>query len=319
MTAIHTVRGGISPEQLGFCQSHEHLMLRMGPSYRINHDLLLDSVDKSLSEVLSFRDAGGDTLIEAQPGGCGRMPLELRKISEASGVNIIAVSGFHKLCYYEKQHWIHSIEPGRLEKLFAAEVQKGMYIGLEGECEPLQTDMRAGVIKGALEARPLSGRYSELFGALASAAAESSAPIMIHVDPGADVLGLASFLMHRGVLPQKVMFCHLDRAVPELEIHKRLLELGFFLEFDTIGRPKYHSDEIEIELFKSHIRSGYARQLLFSLDTTRARMRAYTPGAVGLDYILRRFIPQMLAAGISKRDIGLISHDNAVKFFCSKM
>ena len=152
MAEIHTVLGGISPDGLGFCQSHEHLMLRMGPSYRLNHDLLLDSVEKSLSEVLSYREAGGDTLIDAQPGGCGRMPAELREISEASGVNIIAVSGFHKLCYYDKGHWIHGCAPGRLEKLFAGEALEGMFLGLEGECELCRTDMRAGVLKGALEA-----------------------------------------------------------------------------------------------------------------------------------------------------------------------
>ena len=316
MAEIHTVLGGISPDGLGFCQSHEHLMLRMGPSYRLNHDLLLDSVEKSLSEVLSYREAGGDTLIDAQPGGCGRMPAELREISEASGVNIIAVSGFHKLCYYDKGHWIHGCAPGRLEKLFAGEALEGMFLGLEGECELCRTDMRAGVLKGALEAGPLDGKYRELFGALAGAAAESGAPVMIHTDPGADVLSLAAFLMNRGVPPAKVMFCHLDRAVPELEVHKRLLDLGFFLEFDTIGRFKYHSDESETELFLYHIRSGYAGQLLFSLDTTRARLRAYTPGAVGLDYILRRFIPKLLAAGVSTSDIGRMSHNNVVKFFC---
>ena len=89
-----------------------------------------------------------------------------------------------------------------------------------------------------------------------------------------------------------------------------MLESGAFLEFDTIGRFKYHSDEQEIELFRRHIADGFGRQLLFSLDTTRARLSAYGPTEVGLDYIHRVFLGKMRQAGITEEQIRQISAEN---------
>ena len=55
---------------------------------------------------------------------------------------------------------------------------------------------------------------------------------------------------------------------------------------------------------------GGGEQLLFSLDTTRSRLKAYDPDAVGLAYILNTFVPAMRKAGISENQIQKISVDN---------
>ena len=91
----------------------------------------------------------------------------------------------------------------------------------------------------------------------------------------------------------------MDRAIPDLAVHKKVLDAGVYLEFDTIGRFKYHSDEQEIALFQTLLDQGYEDQLLFSLDTTRERLKAYNPDGVGLDYILKTFCPAMRNAGIT--------------------
>lgn len=93
-------------------------------------------------------------------------------------------------------------------------------------------------------------------------------------------------------------------------MHKDILKNGSYLEFDTIGRFKYHSDEHEIGLFRELIDAGYQYKLLYSLDTTRARLKAYDSSAIGLDYILRTFNESLLASGISKEILHLISVEN---------
>ena len=112
-----------------------------------------------------------------------------------------------------------------------------------------------------------------------------------------------------------MIFCHMDRAVPELLVHRELLEEGIFLEYDTIGRFQYHSDERELEIFRFMIDGGYEDQLLFSLDTTRARLKSYTPEGIGIDYLLTDFVPKMLAFGFTKQQIHKISHDNFIRAF----
>ena len=56
--------------------------------------------------------------------------------------------------------------------------------------------------------------------------------------------------------------------------------------------------------------SGGEDQLLFSLDTTRDRLRAYRPEGVGLAYILETFLPAMRKAGITESQIRKISVEN---------
>ena len=78
---IHTVLGPVLPEKLGFTQCHEHLMLSKGASYQCNPALWMDDIEASVKEAAAYREMGGAALVEAQPGGCGRMAEELKEIS----------------------------------------------------------------------------------------------------------------------------------------------------------------------------------------------------------------------------------------------
>ena len=48
MKEIITVTGRIAPEELGFCQCHEHIAMSKGISYQINPALCMDDMEKSL-------------------------------------------------------------------------------------------------------------------------------------------------------------------------------------------------------------------------------------------------------------------------------
>ena len=64
---------------------------------------------------------------------------------------------------------------------------------------------------------------------------------------------------------------------------------------------------------KELIREGYEDNLLFSLDTTRARMKSYCLEAVGLDYILNVFVNKMKKAGIMESQIRKMSNLNCIR------
>lgn len=73
MKKIMCVTGPIDFNELGYCQCHEHIMLREGVSCQLNPALCMDDINKSINEVIRYRSAGGHSLVDAQPGGCGRM------------------------------------------------------------------------------------------------------------------------------------------------------------------------------------------------------------------------------------------------------
>lgn len=312
MATIQTILGDISADLLGFCQCHEHLMLSKGQSFSINSDLLLDDYDKSKSELLQYRNAGGASLIDAQPVGCNRMEVELASLSKETFINILASTGFHKLMFYPEDHWIHRMTADELSAVFSSELTRGMYVGTDLLPPSSRCNHKASIIKTAYDSEGLTSRYKRLFEAACSAAKDTGAPIMIHVENNTDPTILLDFMLDREISPNKLIFCHVDRACHDMEIMKTLLREGCFLEFDTIGRFKYHSDEVELSIIKALLIAGFENQILCSLDTTGARMKSYTPDAVGLDYILKVFVQKMKAAGIKDQQIHKIFHENCI-------
>lgn len=307
-----TVLGYITPSQLGFCQCHEHLMLSKGKSFLLNPALCIDDVAKSLDEVKRYKMQGGTSLIDAQPCGCNRMAIDLTYISAKTNVHIIASTGFHKLVFYSDNHWIHNTEEKLLASIYINELTYGMYLDADISFPQESCPYCAGIIKTALDTEGLSPRYQRLFSAAAHAAIKTNCNIMIHIEQHANPLPLLKFLTDLGVPPHRLIFCHMDRACNDINIHLGILSSGAYLEFDTIGRFNYHSDEHEITLFQILLGAGFENQLLFSLDTTRERLKSYTPNAIGLDYILTTFIPHMKRRGITASQIEKIAVKNCI-------
>ncbi len=308
-----SVCGPISPKELGFCQSHEHLALSKGRSWEINPDLCIDDTDKSILEACLYREAGGSAILEAQPGGCNRMTEELVRISEKSKVHILASTGFHKLCFYYGDHWIFSRSQDELADFFIRELTEGMFTDADTIFAGKQIRAKAGFVKTALDSCNLTPDYRRLFLAAADAAIFAGRSVMIHVEKDSDPLKLLDLLTRSGIAPTRLIFCHTDRACPNLDIPLELLRAGAFLELDTIGRFKYHDDLTEASIFQNLVEKGYEDQLLFSLDTTQARLRSYTPNAVGLDYLLLVFLEQLRGFGITSEQISKFSHENVLR------
>lgn len=312
---IQTVTGLIQSGQLGHCQFHEHILLSKGISYQRNSALCMDSYEKSLKELKCYIGQGGRTIVDAQPVGCNRMTEELRDISRESGVQIIASTGFHKMEFYPPGHWIFEYSEEQIRNVFVSELQSGMYIDAEFGEPNKAIPVKAGLIKTALDSQGLTEQYKKLFNAAAYACRRTGRPVMIHTDPGTDPIQLFEYLAQREIPGEKMVFCHLDRTCKDISIHKELCKRGAYLEYDTIGRQKYHSDEAEAEIFLDMLRSGYEDRILFSLDTTAQRLRAYNPNGVGLDYIIKTFIPLLVRYGATEKQIHKISHINCGRVF----
>ena len=283
MRIIRTVTGDIDPAMLGWCQCHEHIFVADGPSRKISPALYMDDLDKSLAETRLYHQAGGASFVDAQPHGCGRMAENLKRVSEQTGVNIIACTGFHKTEFFEHIDWLEQQTEDMLTRIYIRELTVGMDEGTG-------LNARAGLIKcaavpGLQHASPL---YEKLYAAAAFAAQETGAPLFVHFDPGADALKLAAYFRGFGIAPERLIFCHLDRAKYDAGYHMELAEAGVYLEYDTIHREKYHSDDQELKLIEAMVLMGYAPNLLLGLDTTNQRLKSY--GApFGLDDILTRF------------------------------
>ena len=314
---IQTVLGRIPPECLGVCQTHEHLFVKAGPATDAVPALLLDDYAKTLEELFLFRSAGGASLVDAQPVGSGRMADLQERVSLESGVNVVASTGFHRPFFYADAHWIHSVPTDRLVRLFVEELTEGMYLDGEAAWPTLRGTARAGLIKTAAGPDGIQGRWACLFEAAADAARESATPVLVHTEEGRSGLEIVRFFSDRGVPPGQLILCHLDRIAGNAEVMAEVAATGAWLELDTIGRFKAHSDEEEGDMITSLIESGHGANLLLGLDVTRARMRAYG-GDIGLDYLRKRFLPLLRKRGIPEADLTRMMVENPAKALCMR-
>ncbi|RSK53260.1 phosphotriesterase family protein [Bacillus canaveralius] len=308
-TLIDTVTGPITPEAIGFCHSHEHLFLKKGPAAEFDPSLQIDDFNKTVQELNLFKSVGGDTIVDAQPIGSGRHSQWLMAASQQTGVQIVASTGFHKLIFYSENHWIHTMDADKLSELFIDELQNGMYTDGEEAWPAEQIPAKAGIIKTASDFEGVGGPAYRLFRAASQAALATGAPIMSHTEMGRAALDQIKLFTDFGLSPSQLIICHLDRKMDNADYMLHVASTGVYLELDTIGRYKYHSDEEEAELIIKLIKAGYENKILLGLDTTRKRLKSYG-GELGLDYLVETFLPRLESRGVSKALIKKMMHDN---------
>ena len=308
MQAIMTVLGPVQAASLGHCQMHEHIFVLPTPNSLKYPALEISDEEKSLQELISYCNAGGCAILDAQPLGAGRDIAALKRLSKNSGVHIIAATGYHLPAFYEPDHWIFTDSKEELEARFYAELANGVFC--DGEV------IFPGAVKSAIGAEGPAGRLEICLRAAAAAAAKAGVPLIMHTEKGIGALEAIRMCREEGMRPERIAVCHVDRQASDFAPHDAIAAEGVFMEYDTIARFKYHDDESERALIAHMIEKGYADKILIALDTTAARLTSYgDPAAPGLSYILENFIPSLRAMGLDEELITKIAVKNPVRIF----
>jgi phosphotriesterase-related protein len=305
---IRTVLGDVDPVALGFTHCHEHLFVYKTEGVILPEKLILDNYENAKIEVLKFKEMGGGAVVDVQPFGGGRHPLNLVKLSRETGIHIIAATGFHKSYFYNDRFWAYNASAGDITDLFVSEIEEGMYEYEYDNPFSRRSNIPAGIIKIATDHEGLTEYYKKVFNAAARAHKATGSPVITHTELSAFGKEQADYLINNGVKPESIIISHMDRKI-YTQKNIELARLGVFLEYDTIARFRYHSDDDEVSLIKTMIDHGYEGQILLGLDLTRERYRSYG-GSPGLEYLLTDFIPMLKKAGIKSGSIERIMVDN---------
>ena len=293
MPFIRTMLGDIKPEQLGFTYSHEHIVCR--PRYWIEHnqdDLLLDDPEKSCREVELFRQAGGVSIVDATAIDYGRDPAAVRDISKATGVQIIGTAGFNKGFLWNAKmpgeertykEWIDSATEDELTQFIIDEVE----VGMQG------TGVRAGQVKFGTGYNSISPLEIKTIRAACPAHLATGAPVHSHTEAGTMGLEQLKYIREEGVDPHNVSFGHMDRN-PDPWMHRKLAETGAYLCFDGIAKVKYNPESVRIKCILDLVKAGHQKQILVSGDTARKSYYYSYTYAIGLQYIIKTWVPRLI-------------------------
>ncbi len=298
VTAVETTLGPLTRDRLGKVNAHEHLIIDGGYTVVKEPDFRLDSVEKGIEEVLTWKAAGGGLIVDTMPFGCGRNVAKLTLISEATGVPVLVPTGFQKSSYYLPDHWQHRFDARIIADLLIAELTEGA--DLNGYDTPIvqRSPVKAGFVKVAGDYQVVKPVTRKLIQAAGEAHRATNCPILVHTEMGTAADALLDLLVDAGVPADRVMLCHMDRN-PDVYVHARLAARGAFLEYDTPGRIKYQPERVLIRLMRDLTDAGHGDRLLLGGDTARRSYWTAYGGGPGLAYILAGFDPRLRAEGFS--------------------
>ena len=306
---IQTVRGAISPADLGFTLPHEHTKVSLWhiPS-RWDYWELIGEEPRILEELGAYVTAGGRSLVDLTLDGIGRDLPRLARISEATNLHIIGGSGWYRTAYYPPEARIDR----RTTDDLADEIVREFTDGVPGPNGPV----RPGIIGEIGTDKPwVTAQEERVFRAAARAAKRTGAAVTTHAVQSDVGLAQLAILEDEGLDPARIVIGHCD-SYPRIEHWREIVRRGATVEADFLGMsftPLERAGEPKvIELLKQLIDEGFASQIMLSQDVCHdSQLLSY--GGNGYTYLQKTFLPRLLAAGLDQQTIDQMTVKNPAR------
>lgn len=285
----------------GYTYAHEHLHIDLS-GFKNNLDCRLDQYDLICQEMKDLSALGVKNIIEMTNRYMGRNPQFMLDLMRDTGINVVACTGYYQDAFFPKHVAAYSVEQ------LAKEMVDEIVTGIDG------TDLKAGIIAeiGSSEGE-ITPLEEKVFIAAARAHNETGRPISTHTSFSTMGLEQLALLSAQGVDLSRVVVGHCDLK-DNLENILRMIDLGAYVQFDTIGKNNYYPDEKRIGMLHAIRNRGLLSRVMLSMDITR-RSHLKANGGNGYDYLLTTFIPQLRQSGFSQADVDTMLRDNPSKFF----
>ena len=344
---VQTVSGPIDAEDLGITLPHEHVLVDTSPwffvepkdtglkklayepvtpknlswlwhncSSNLENVRLLDE-KLAIEELIRFKEEGGSTVVEVTSVNLGRDPSGLLRISSATGLNIVMGSGYYQ--------GVSPVYDQLTEEEITHEIVTDIQVGVGN------SNVCAGIIGEIGCSWPLTNREKKSLRAAALAQQRTGVAITCHSSPHVDSpLEIIKELSSAGADVSRVVISHVDRVKRSLDTLDELAKTGCYLEYDLFGGPLFDPirpntpvydrlcDRERIEQIIELINQGYLEQILISQDLCM-KIRLIRYGGNGYAHILCNIIPQMLARGITTKQIHTILIENPKRMLCRSL
>lgn len=355
MPEIMTVTGPIEPKDLGFTSMHEHVLydgrvfrhrfehvftdapgefsdcsLKIEHLGRLRHAfimcpeaIVMMDEDIMAEELGEFKKGGGSAVVDMSTPGLRVDPDKTRRVSEMSGVHIVATTGF-----YSEDSW-----PEGLRGMTIAEMEAHMMSEIEDGIDG--TLVRPGHIKVAVEGNFPEGEVNALRAGARTAKRTGFSMtvhqgIMLGPDAGekiADILDSEKITPHRVVIAHcdgnfvshnlKTLILDPDSHRLNLSPARALMDRGYNISLDCFGH--FWDAEIvgicamadwqRLAGLVSLVGEGYAGQIVLGTDTF-VKILLKTFGGEGYARLTEFVVPGLRLAEVPASDIEKITVRN---------
>ena len=341
MNMIQTVTGPINPDELGIVSLHEHVYSGGGPALDMDgedqsdfpywdlpitidilgalrhgapnrQNMSLDDEGIAAEELGHFAAHGGTTVVDNTGVGLNRDPVALQRIAEATGVNIITTTGFYKQAMHPP--WVAKMTADQVADLMVSEIEEG----IDG------TGIRAGSIGECAcseEPLPYHPEEEKILRAACRAQIRTGVGFTIHpsifdaVRGGIATVGEAyvDLLEEEGADLDSFYLSHCDLSLDHLDYHRRLLDRGITISYDTFGYEgmnmpaflggcRMPGDIERVNAIAVLCHEGYDRQIVMAQDVG-VRMLWKRYGGSGYSLVLEWAVPLLRERGVTESQI----------------
>lgn len=301
---IRTILKDIDPKYLGYTMAHEHILDEPAIGGYTDADHQLTDYDKALEMMKRYKAMGGGGVAEASPKHWGRKTEGMAKISQETGINIICCTGYLCESQVDMDKWIGNKTIDDLEKEMIEEITIGMD----------NTNHKAGWIKVGSSYNYISPREEMIMRAAARASKITGAPVHSHTSTGTMGLEQIQILKSEGLDLNHFCVAHVSRN-PDYWYHKKMLEEGVYLLYDGPGKPKYHPDEVLINVIRKLVEDGYEDKIMLSNDMGKKTHHTVYGYGPGYEYIHDKFLPRLLDEGFKEETVHKFMYENPARFY----
>ncbi len=304
--SIMTVNGPIDPKDAGIFLPHEHIMSTFGgeitddPQY---DPIALEGVVRPYLQYL--KGIGVGTVADCTTRYFGRDVMVLREMSEKSGINLIANTGYYGAAgdRYIPEH-AYAESPGQLAERWIKEFQGG----IRG------TGIRPGFIKIGVDPGPLFAIDAKLVRAAAITHVETGLVMAIHTgDSIESVKQQLEIAREEGAHPESWIWVHAQNVKNNDEL-VYAAEKGAWLEFDGVSEKNAESHLALVKAMKSR---GLLNRVLLSHDGNLYNPVGGPPK--GFDALSTVFIPLLERNEFTAEEVETLVKRNPQKAFTVKV
>jgi phosphotriesterase-related protein len=301
--------------------------------YHLRHNFILswDAVSMHdeeimVAEMVDFKASGGSALVDMSVPGLRTDIEAIRRISEKSGVHVVATTGL-----YSEDSW-----PDQFKTMSVREYERYL---LGEVCDGIEgTKIKAGHLKAAIE-DGITDQGEKLLKAIAHVSDETGLSASIHHGIGMSpeqVRMIVKILLDAGMNPEKTLMCHMQNHLTSMDLktllhdsearklnldfNKELLDKGLIVGHDCFGHDYhllnigwYSPPEWMLLVATAELcKAGYAGQIVLGTDRyLKILTRRF--GGGGYCHLTEAVVPQLEMAEVSKGQIEQMTIKNPVK------
>ena len=337
-----TVLGAIDAETMGVTLPHEHLLIDFAVMFREpaaasdkalahqpvslanlgwvrqNFNANLDNLrlldeQTALDEIMLFRRAGGQTVVDPTNVSLARDPPALTRLSRMTGLHIVMGAGYYVAAAHPADM------DRRSEESIVAEIVREVTLGVG------DTGVRAGLIGEIGNSWPWTDNEKKVIRAAVEAQRQTGAPLMMH--PGRDErapMQIAELIDKHGGDLRRTVMCHIDRTIADERHLDDLAATGMWLEYDLFGlensyypyNPDFDmpNDGGRMAQILRLIARGRQGQILMSHDIAyKSSLTKY--GGYGYHHLLVNVVPRLRRKGVDDAGLRQLLVDNPRRAF----